>query len=284
MSLLSVSCRACRSTLGGSLSHSGPSCSFATSSTVRQGTPLPSRDWGRLPRAGPSSNDNGRPAPRPPQRRMPSDHQSGGQGSGSGSGNRKVRGPKIGWNGNTTKPSGFGLRNRAPEGQPQEKKEDLTAHLKSWNLSAQSRPEPVDESDRILQPTERGFARSPISEGEDDGDRTDRRARFGDKGVRESRGFEASRRTSGDGEFVINRNTRQGSKKGKERESDHHRSPLSIDTKRPVKPKKGAEKIRAVEKEVYIPSTVTVSRLADIFGVKICMFNPWSHEQQTDIG
>jgi hypothetical protein len=35
------------------------------------------------------------------------------------------------------------------------------------------------------------------------------------------------------------------------------------------RPKRVAQK-KETEKEVYVPSTVTVSRLADIFGVKIC--------------
>lgn len=289
MSLLSVSCRACRATLGGTISHAGTSCSFATTSPARQGSgsgsPLPSRDWTRVPRAGPSSSaDNGRPAPRAPQRRTPSDQQGNNQGSGYGNGNgsgsgagaRRGRGQKIGWNGSPKPASSFGLRNRAAEGAPQEKKEDLTAHLKSWNLSVQSTPNTSNARDVDDDDTNRSSPRSNsrFSTPDADEDGSDRRSRFGDtRTVRESRGFEASRRTSQDGDFVINRNTRQGqgSKKGKEKESDHHRSPLAGDAKRPIKSKKGTEKVRAVEKEVYIPSTVTVSRLADIFGVKICM-------------
>lgn len=271
MSLLSVSCRACRSSLGGTFGHIGPSCTFATTSTARD-APLPSRDWGRIPRAGPSSNDGGRPAPRAPQRRNPnqqSDNQGAGSGSGSGGGARRNRGSKMGWNGNTKPAPSFGLRNRASEPAQQGEKKDLTAYLKDWNVSVQSPSGPLGEADRS---SPRGSASSSTStprfstpDAEDES--SDRRSRFGDRGVRESRGFEASRR-SGDGDFVINRNTRQWSKKGKERETDHHRPPPG--DKRPVKPKKGGEKVKAVEKEVYIPSTVTVSRLADIFGVKIC--------------
>lgn len=84
------------------------------------------------------------------------------------------------------------------------------------------------------------------------------------------------RHASQDGEFSLNRNIRHGpsSRKGKERE--HHQQ-QNYDTSRSAGARKtgktkraGNEKAREAEKEVYIPSTVTVSRLADIFGKKIC--------------
>lgn len=62
---------------------------------------------------------------------------------------------------------------------------------------------------------------------------------------------------------------RHGSKKGKEREFGNDRNTRSDMTKKTDKPKR-AQKAKETEKEVYVPSTVTVSRLADIFGVKIC--------------
>lgn len=250
--------------MSSSVSHTGPSCSFTTTSTARQGTPLPARDWSRIPRAGPSSSNEGsRPAPKAPQRRNPSNHQNN-----HGTGGRPGRVQKVGWNG-TVKQTSFGLRNKGAPEAPRERKEDLTESLKKWNLSASSAPSQSHDEVDDTRDYQQGSSRfsNPARTDDDTEDRHNRRLKSGER-PREARGFEASRRASQDGDFVINRNTRQGSKKGKEREHDH-RTPTA-EIKRPFKPKKGTERVKAAEKEVYIPSTVTVSRLADIFGVKIC--------------
>lgn len=95
-----------------------------------------------------------------------------------------------------------------------------------------------------------------------------RRLKPGERG--ESRSFDAVRRSLGDADFSLNRSSRQGSgsKKGKEREQPRDMGRKGDKDK--DKPKRTGQKVKEAEKEVYIPSTVTVSRLADIFGVKIC--------------
>jgi hypothetical protein len=147
------------------------------------------------------------------------------------------------------------------------------AQLTKWNVSAapaigSSSASVVEEEEQTRytkpSPAERYANNQEEPETET---RHGRRLKPGEKG--ESRSFDAVRRSSGGGDFSLNRNARQGSKKGKEREYEGVKSssaPRKGDkTKKPT-----TQKAKAAEKEVYIPSTVTVSRLADIFGVKIC--------------
>lgn len=179
--------------------------------------------------------------------------------------------PKIGWNG-AVKQSSFGMKREGNQwSDPGEKKDDLATSLLKWNTSAATpvgRPDDPDDH----QPTDHS-SRSTFSPADeyqvDKDDRHGRRLRPGDR-ARESRGFEALRRNSDTGEITFNRNIRHGSKKGKEREHDQRPSLRDSVIRKADKPRRTVEKAKEAEKEVYIPSTVTVSRLADIFGVKIC--------------
>lgn len=155
--------------------------------------------------------------------------------------------------------------------QPQGKKDDLATSLLKWNMSAAAPSTPQDDSDSSSRVREPRSAPSAPGEFEaETEDRHGRRLKPHEK-ARESRSFEAMRRTSGDGEITLNRSIRQGSRKGKEREHEQRVSPRDNLSKKVDKPRRTVVKTKEAEKEVYIPSTVTVSRLADIFGVKICM-------------
>jgi hypothetical protein len=147
------------------------------------------------------------------------------------------------------------------------------AQLTKWNVSAAPPSGPssvpiVEEEGQTRYTKPSPAERYANNQEEPDTEtRHGRRLKPGEKG--ESRSFDAVRRSSGDGDFSLNRNARQGSKKGKEREFEGMRS-ASVPRKGDKLKKPTSQKTKAAEKEVYIPSTVTVSRLADIFGVKIC--------------
>jgi hypothetical protein len=261
MSLLATTSSRGRSLASAQLCRAGPS--FSTTPATLQGKALPATDWSR-PSGSSTSNRNIRnqdtssPQPRGP--RAPRRPNAKDAITPAGGGPRNNR-PNGGF--------GMGNRNRFPAQPPPG---DLQDHLKKWNVSAVSKPS-NSATDKEAAPSRPSaaerFGNSNNQQDEPDLDnRHGRRLKPGERG--ESRSFDAVRRSSSDGDFSLNRNSRQGSKKGKEREH----APRDLARKGPTdKPKaKTGQKVKATEKEVYIPSTVTVSRLADIFGVKICMY------------
>jgi hypothetical protein len=106
---------------------------------------------------------------------------------------------------------------------------------------------------------------SPVAE-ETDRDRArpfarpGREGRDGKEEKRASRSYRALLESGGE-ELLL------PSRKGKSRGKEH--PPAFAPTRRSLGEKKARQESKA-EKEVYIPSTVTVGRLADIFGVKLC--------------
>lgn len=161
---------------------------------------------------------------------------------------------------------------------PQSGPVDLASQLQKWNVSAA----PVRRNNQEDGGDE--SARRPVSERFNNDEQPEldtrhgRRLKPGEKGL--SRSFDAVRKASGGGDFSLDRgHARHGTKKGKEREFGNDRSTRLDLTKKAEKPKR-AQKAKETEKEVYVPSTVTVSRLADIFGVKICKS---SYTAYTDI-
>jgi hypothetical protein len=268
--MLSVCCRGGRCLGASHIPMAGPSslsrACLSTSTPVPNGKPLPVTDWSRP--AGSSSsgsrpprNDRGPRPPRPPPR----------------DGQRPPRqGPSFGImpRGGDAKRTNGPRTPSARSGKPtQGGAEDLASQLQKWNISAAPERRNNQEEGGDGESTRR----LPVSERFNNDEepeldtRHGRRLKPGEKGL--SRSFDAVRKASGGGDFSLDRgHARHGSKKGKEREFESNRNTRLDPAKKVDKPKR-SQKAKETEKEVYIPSTVTVSRLADIFGVKICTSN-----------
>ena len=248
---------------------------ISTSTPALNSKPLPVTDWSKP--AGSSSsgsrpprNDRGPRSPKPPpregQRPPPRDGQRPPrQGPAFGIMPRGGGDPKR-----TNNPRTPSTRSGKPNPGGGE---DLASQLQKWNISAAPERRNNQEEGGQGESTRR----TPVSErfnNEEEPEldtRHGRRLKPGEKGL--SRSFDAVRKASGGGDFSLDRgHARHGSKKGKEREFDNNRNTRLDPTKKVDKPKR-VQKSKVTEKEVYVPSTVTVSRLADIFGVKICEFS-----------
>jgi hypothetical protein len=248
---------------------------LSSSAPIHDSKPLPVTDWSRP--SGSSSGGNGQPrnnrGPRPTgefqirERNPPRD--------GDAPRYRQPVRPPI-----RPRATAFGInpqanqnRNgpRTPAGRkPTEDpapRDDLFTSLKKWNVSAAPERRDSEEVKREERPRLSPAERFNNDEEPDLDTRHGRRLKPGEKG-RESRSFEAVKRAGG-ADFSLDRGHRQGSKKGKEREYDGRNTPRDA-IKKADKPRRTVQKAKETEKEVYVPSTVTVSRLADIFGVKIC--------------
>jgi hypothetical protein len=259
---------------------------LSTTTPIYNGKPLPVTDWSRP--AGPSSssrpprNDRGPHQPRSPRNDQgPQQSRSPRNARGQqqprpppGDQDRPSRprqGPFPGMMPRESNRSN-GPRTPSVRGAIQSRpaRDDLATSLKKWNVSAA----PEKRDDQREDGETEGNRRLPVSErfnNEEEPEldtRHGRRLKPGEKGL--SRSFDAVRKASGGGDFSLDRgHARHGSKKGKEREFESNRSPRLDPSKKADKPKR-TQKAKQTEKEVYVPSTVTVSRLADIFGVKIC--------------
>ena len=278
--MFSVCCRGGRCLAGSHIPRAGPSnlarAHLSSSVPVHDGKPLPVTDWSRP--SGSSSGGNGQPQKNrgPRQTGESRGHRPTRDGPPRPPRDGPPRPPRDGPPRQRQQPTAFGInpqgnknRNspRTPAGrktnEAPRQRDDLFTSLKKWNVSVA--PEPVEEDQREERPRLSPAERFNNDEEPELDTRHGRRLKPGEKG-RESRSFEAVKRAGG-ADFSLDRGHR-GSKKGKEREFDSRNTPRDL-VKKADKPKR-VQKAKETEKEVYVPSTVTVSRLADIFGVKIC--------------
>ena len=264
--MLGACCRGGKCLNTSRLYQAGPSsfsrACLTTSSPAQNGKPLPVTDWSKP--AGSSSsgsrpprNDRGPRPPRPPPRdgERPSGRRPMPSFGMMPRGGQKSNGPRT--------PSARSGTQDKPDGG------DLASNLQKWNLSAAPAKRNTQEGDEKAPTRRLSMSERFDNEEEPELDtRHGRRLKPGEKGL--SRSFDAVKKASGGGDFSLDRgHGRQGSKKGKEREFDSNRN-SRLDLARKADKPRRMQKAKETEKEVYVPSTVTVSRLADIFGVKIC--------------
>jgi hypothetical protein len=264
--MLSVCCRGGRCLGTAHLPMAGPSslsrACLSTSTPVLDGKPLPVTDWSRPVGSSsngnrPPRNDRGPRTPRPPPREGQRPPR---QGSSFG----------IMPKGEQNRPNGARTPSARSEKPAQSSRDDLTTHLRKWNVSVAPERRNNQEGNSEEEPARRPSVSERFNNDEEPelDTRHGRRLKPGEKGL--SRSFDAVRKASGGGDFSLDRgHARHGSKKGKEREFENNRNTRLDPAKKVDKPKR-SPKAKETEKEVYVPSTVTVARLADIFGVKIC--------------